>query len=81
MSRSASPTDANATVRTVPVAWSTSNRHGEPLAPDASVSPRPTAISASNPGDTSAASAASAAWILDVARVCKTKESVDGAIS
>ena len=43
--------DANAVVRTSPEVWSISRRHGVPLAPDARVSPSPTAISASSVRD------------------------------
>mmetsp|Transcript_3234 Transcript_3234/g.13565 ORF Transcript_3234/g.13565 Transcript_3234/m.13565 type:complete len:407 (+) Transcript_3234:310-1530(+) len=89
---SAVPMLAKDDSETAPVCWQTSTRQGEPCAPDASVSPNPTAISASSVGDTETVDAAAAALFPSaskdtsfscalVDRVCSTKLSSAGAIS
>eukprot|EP00982_Pelagococcus_subviridis_P009872 30954-Pelagococcus_subviridis.AAC.3 len=66
--------DANDVVVVAPVVLSTSNRHGVPRAPDARVSPRPTATSASS--DVAFASSDDR-----VDAVCTTNDTSEGTIS
>mmetsp|Transcript_25959 Transcript_25959/g.65020 ORF Transcript_25959/g.65020 Transcript_25959/m.65020 type:complete len:397 (-) Transcript_25959:2366-3556(-) len=62
----------------MPVAWSTSSRQGDPRAPDASVSPNPTATSASSVALVGPAAAADAP---EVVAVWSTNDTREGAIS